>query len=91
METLLEILAKDLAEWPDDVKAVYIAQDCEDLDGQVAWYSKKPVCTKTGEWSAGEGFHYGYLKYCHDMASDQTTAIITREQWEAARQLRSDY
>ena len=88
MATLLEILAKDLAEWPKDAQAVYISQDCADVDGQIAWYSKKPFCNKTGEWLAEDGFIYGHLKYCHDMASDQTTAIITREQWEAANQLR---
>jgi len=88
MATLLQILAKELAEWPKDAQAFYISQDCADVDGQIAWYSKKPFCNKTGEWLAEDGFIYGHLKYCHDMASDQTTAIITREQWEAANQLR---
>jgi hypothetical protein len=76
---LVEILAKELAEWPR--KAVTITQD---LDSCVNMYDhEKPTTGGMRVWSA-DGF-IEYLTKTKELADDYRTAIVTRAQWEAEK------
>ncbi|MGH9968302.1 MAG: hypothetical protein ACREBG_10795 [Pyrinomonadaceae bacterium] len=84
MATLLDILVDELGEWPKGWLCA--AQDSERLDGQIAFYKSTPT-NINGEWSVPgcDGFEYQYLDEDASISNDHATAIITREQWEAAK------
>jgi hypothetical protein len=82
---LLDVLARGLVEWPEGYE--YIAQDGEKLDGQIAAYNYKPEFSKE-EWSVPDktGCYYMYPEIeVAQSSTDYKTAIITRAQWQQAR------
>lgn len=83
---LVQLLAKELKEWPESAK--YITQ--EDDDGSVTlWYRAKPKY-KSGEWvldrDLDDSRDYAYLLHGIDTASDNKTSIVTQDQWQAERE-----
>jgi hypothetical protein len=77
MTKLVDILAKELKTWPDDVK--YIVQDqdgelCVNLVGVKPWFDSEEWC------DARNG-----LLINIEVAEDYDLAIITKEMWEEAR------
>lgn len=83
---LVQLLAKELKEWPEGAK--YITQ--EDDDGSVTlWYRAKPKY-KSGEWvldrDLDDSRDYAYILHGIDTASDNKTSIVTQDQWQAERE-----
>ena len=82
---LIQLLAKELKEWPESAK--YITQ--EDDDGSVTlWYSAKPKY-KSGEWVLDRHLNdsdYAYILHGIDTASDNKTSIVTEDRWQAERE-----
>lgn len=82
---LLQLLAKELKEWPESAK--YITQ--EDDDGSVTlWYRAKPKY-KSGEWVLDrhlDDSDYAYILHGIYTASDNKTSIVTQDQWQAERE-----
>jgi hypothetical protein len=84
---LVELLAKELVEWPDGCKTI-----TQDDDGDVGSYRIHDPVTASARpsdavWTA-KG-HIENLPRLSDIATDHATAIVTREMWEAERS-RSD-
>ncbi|EKM6438146.1 hypothetical protein PU783_000275 [Cronobacter sakazakii] len=77
---LIDLLLQELPKrggWPD--RASYAAQD---WNGGAFFYSVKPYLTASGRvWDSSEVYEEFFML---DGASDYATAIITREQYEAA-------
>lgn len=73
--TLLELLVKELDKWPDGTHCI-----AQDHDQWVMGFLSEPhyIC---GSWAA----HFSDFVYHFPLSSDHSTAIITREQWEAAK------
>lgn len=82
---LVQLLAKELKEWPESAK--YITQ--EDDDGSVTlWYRAKPKY-KSGEWVLDrhlDDSDYAYILHGIDTASDNKTSIVTQDQWQVERE-----
>ena len=82
---LVQLLSKELKEWPESAK--YITQ--EDDDGSVTlWYRAKPKY-KSGEWVLDrhlDDSDYAYILHGIDTASDNKTSIVTQDQWQAERE-----
>ena len=90
--TLLQLLREHLKEWPEDVRAI-----SQDSDGEVNanFFSKplpleKPVVFRDGSfvWTSCEWEYMGnpdqpYYMWELPLADDASTAIVTREMWEA--------
>ncbi|EOI5740743.1 hypothetical protein ACMS02_001434 [Cronobacter turicensis] len=77
---LIDLLVQELPKrggWPGS--ASYAAQD---WDGGAYFYSVKPYLTAKGRvWDSNEAYEECFML---DGASDYATAIVTREQYEAA-------
>lgn len=79
---LVEILARELHEWPDGA-----AVAVQDLDRQVCFnLASNGIVFRSAEW--GDLLARGL--WCHSarmasLATDYATAIVTREMWEAER------
>lgn len=73
--TLLELLVKELDEWPEETHCIAQDHDC-----WAQGFKSEPhyIC---GSWAA----HFSDFSDVLPLASDQKTAIITRVQWEAAK------
>jgi hypothetical protein len=81
---LVEILARDVSEWPDGC-----AGATQDDDGETAWFTGGQAWFDIGfkGWRLACGGNWvGNIHL--QLSDDYTTAIVTREQWEAARNLR---
>lgn len=83
---LVELLAKELKEWPENAK--YITQ--EDDDGSVTlWYRAKPKY-KSDEWVLDRALDatrdYAYLLHGIDTAEDNKKSIVTQDKWQAERE-----
>ena len=82
---LVQLLAKELKEWPESAK--YITQ--EDDDGPVTlWYRSKPKY-KSGEWVLDrhlDDSDYAYILHGIDTASDNKTSIVTQDRWQTERE-----
>lgn len=77
---LVEILARELKEWPE---AALVAM--QDNDGQIVTSTGRLVEFSLGQWdSDGKGSKVTRHDYA-EKAEDRTTAIVTRSAWEAAR------
>jgi len=84
---LVEILAKELGEWPEHCKT--ITQDC---DGDVGSYGvyKPELCNddpNDAVWT-----HIGHIENIarlSSIATDHATAIVTREMWQVERDKQS--
>jgi hypothetical protein len=82
---LVELLAKELGEWPDDSGLTI----CQDYDGEVGiWRITDPRATKnlgdtTVVWHSRG--HITNINKLSCIATDHATAIVTREMWEAER------
>tara|TARA_R110002012_G_scaffold286199_1_gene477583 strand:+ start:39 stop:410 length:372 start_codon:yes stop_codon:yes gene_type:complete len=73
--TLLELLVKGLEKWPEGVKFIY-QQPCGDCEGvKMKTYSIRKI---------RYSFDVKVLKL-EIVAKNQAAAIITKEQWEAAK------
>jgi len=77
---LVEILARELGEWPEDAKAI-----AQDADACAHPYDTTEIEYADGEWS------FGVISSTYDvnmayLATDHATAIVTREMWEAERE-----
>lgn len=84
---LVEILARELSEWPEDVHV--FVQD-KDGYGMQVWAMRGPVENlkfKEGEWMPGdEVWPKHESSFVADvLASDHATAIVTRAQWQAEK------
>ena len=83
---LVEILARELKEWPE--KAKLITQDSNLAVFAFCSDKKLPVCRDSGFWYSPKGLDL----LMHDfgfnsdrLASDHSTAIVTRSEWKAER------
>lgn len=82
---LVQLLAKELKEWPESAK--YITQDDDD-DSVTLWYRAKPKY-KSGEWVLDrhlDDSDYAYILHGIDTASDNKTSIVTQDKWQAERE-----
>ena len=81
---LVEILARELDEWPD---VAYVAvQDSDHLEKTI-WYLEeghKEIRHSGKEWVCRSGFNI-LISEPGKLATDHTTAIVTRSDWEAER------
>lgn len=77
---LVELLAKDLSDWPEACKTM-----TQDADGDVNMYEgANPKTTSSGRvWL--DDYFIDYAKRSDEVADDQSTAIVTRAQWQAER------
>jgi hypothetical protein len=85
---LVEILAKELGEWPDRYNTSAISQDSNKslnrLDrGLFAWQANMHV-TDHGVWNSTTWTMFSDLQV-EQLATDHATAIVTREMWQAER------
>ena len=82
---LVEILARELDEWPEDKAYGEILCITQDNDMSAAsWEFKKPLF-ENGEWVHPQDIAVDVWDL-HSLATDHTTAIVTREMWEAERE-----
>lgn len=80
---LVELLAKELSEWPEGAKNI-----TQDRDGGLS-----PCTDPLGDlefdgshWTSTDGFHIGIaIIESRELSSDYKTAIVTRAQWQAER------
>lgn len=79
MARLVEILARELGEWPE--YWIYVTQDA---DGETSAFSEPGFSYRNGYWSGHHQYIAGSLIKC-TLATDHATAIVTREMWEAER------
>jgi|SRR5690554_298946 len=84
MAKLVEILARELEEWPDDV--TWIAQDNYYGPRLCGFVNEKPMF-KDINGSPTPVSRYGNRWTCqvNELAEDYTSAIATREMWEQER------
>lgn len=78
--TLLELLRQELPKrggWPEGVTHI-----CQDGDKYIGGYTSKPIKESARDWG-NEGYVGGSGEYSEILADDYTTAIVTREQYEA--------
>lgn len=82
---LVEILARELKEWPKG--ASHAVQDDGDHLKRVWVCSGSSLKTTISgsEWDLGEGVFPCYSFISTELASDHATAIVTREMWEQER------
>lgn len=83
---LVEILARELKEWP--ATTVCFAQD--DFDGDIYNYVTTRIVRIEGEWDGVDDAYLDHSSDCpglygQELASDRDTAIVTREMWEKER------
>lgn len=78
--TLLELLAIGLDKWPEGEYPNEIAILMQDTNGDVYRYSFEMA---GGVWSSDS--NSVRVLWLEELATDHTTAIITKEQWEAAK------
>ena len=76
---LVEILARELEDWQEDAKAI-----AQDADACAHPYAATEIEYADGEWSSGV-ISSKYNVNMPDLATDHTTAIVTREQWQDER------
>lgn len=80
---LVELLAKELKEWPSNCKTI-----TQDSDGDVGVYGIAKPKLVNGDKSGHVWHHNGHIKNLEELssvASDASTAIVTRSDWQAAR------
>src|SRR5690625_3220192 len=78
---LVEILAKELEEWPEGAACV-----AQDSDATVWPFNKTDIERyPNGQWGIGLCVEPGWDSEVSQLATDHTTAIVTREMWEAER------
>lgn len=78
---LVEILAKELEEWPKGAACV-----AQDSDATVWPFNKTDIERyPNGQWGIGLCVESGWDSEVSQLATDHTTAIVTREMWEAER------
>jgi hypothetical protein len=77
---LVQILARELSEWPEQCEAA-----AQDQDGWVGSYTAD-VCYSGFSWM-GRDYFGAFLDigFHEELATDHATAIVTREMWEAER------
>ena len=77
---LVEILARELSEWPECVSIT------QDYDGDVGLYSISNPTTFGAERAVWKfGGHIRSIAHLRRVASDHATAIVTRADWTAER------
>lgn len=79
---LVEILGKHLKKWPDG--SAYMVQDpARDMD---IWSCPNEPIWEGGEWGAKDGERsFSCQLYSIGLADDHSTAVITKDQWQAER------
>ena len=78
---LVEILAKELEEWPEGAACV-----AQDGDATVWPFNKTDIERfRNGQWGIGLCVNPGWDSEVSQLATDHATAIVTREMWEAER------
>lgn len=82
---LVEILARELKEWP--------AKECmaisQDRNGYVYFWKTPDIECREGDWGSSSGHALLDTDWScgqRDLAHDQATAIVTRAQWQEARE-----
>lgn len=85
---LVEILARELGEWPENV--THAIQEGVDKYHRRVWTllgDSANTIYESGEWLLGHTVWpvHGHSFAASDLASDYETAIITRYQWQAER------
>lgn len=84
MARLVEILADEMQEWPEDPEYKEILSITQDPDmSAVTWEYRNPVF-KHDTWGHPEDIPVDGCEL-HALATDHATAIVTREQWQAER------
>lgn len=83
---LVDILARELKEWPIGCKAGREGFMVQDLgDGNTVWFSEFLPVFAGGEWDSRDGiFRPEILKA--EQSSDYANSIVTRAQWQEARE-----
>lgn len=82
---LVELLARELEKWPHDPAYGRILCMTQDADSEVlTWEYSDPSYASERGWVHSRDMAVEGL-WMPELASDHTTAIVTREQWEAER------
>lgn len=75
---LVDLLARELESWPDRAQCIV-----QDFDGEVKADAGCPVISETGRvWIRDDSL---LTLSCSQQSDDHSTAIITREMWQSAR------
>ena len=77
---LVEILARELKEWPAGVACM-----AQNESMSVVRLNKLDVLHKDGAWVGSDGNSIVGFRDAHEKATDYKTAIVTRADWEAER------
>lgn len=78
---LVEILARELDEWPE-----HATMAVQDDDGQIKMAAGDEPINSNGEfWTRDVEVYHEIQHGQHNLATDHATAIVTREMWEAER------
>lgn len=79
---LVEILAKELKEWPEGAACV-----AQDRSGEVWPFMDTDIeiYKDDGQWGGGICPRHGWDSEVSQLATDHSTAIVTREMWEQER------
>lgn len=75
---LVDILARELKEWPEEAEEI-----AQDEDGRAHPYSAAGIFN--GEEWTGDAQFASYNVNMRELASDHATAIVTRADWQAAK------
>lgn len=90
---LVEILAKELGEWPEGV--THAVQDHKKPYKRKVWLCTGDMVNTTHsekEWMLGSGVFPKSCSFIADeLATDHATAIVTREMWQAERDKAASY
>ena len=85
---LVQLLAKELKEWPDnnlaEFAALFVAQDYDGVIVTLDPGENPDVAQRIGGVWSGASWTGGDLKF--DVAEDHKTSIVTRDQWQAERE-----
>ena len=85
---LVQLLAKELKEWPDnnlaEFAALFVAQDYDGVIVTLDPGENPDVAQRIGGVWSGASWTGGDLEF--DVAEDHKTSIVTRDQWQAERE-----
>lgn len=81
---LLTLMIKENVEWPSGAR--FAAQDD---NSEIHFYKDEPYFDTTGNWASDERWCYVSCIYLSNLTTDWNTKVITKEEWEAMKELTS--
>lgn len=77
---LLQLLARELKEWPSVAKCM-----AQNSDASAVMLKSLDVVYRNEIWVGADGFSIVGFRNLSELATDHATAIVTRSQWEAEK------